>query len=85
MKGWTPKEREEAKRHNVRLTGQYRSLETFHRLISRLGRQLFERGPQALILEDAALVEEGTESVDITMFDRTERGREEEEARKIGS
>ncbi|CCA73824.1 related to RWD domain-containing protein-Laccaria bicolor [Serendipita indica DSM 11827] len=56
MKGWTPKEREEAKRIAARLSG----------------RQLFERGgPQALSLEDSAL--EGGESVDISLFDRTER------------
>ncbi|KAG8756182.1 hypothetical protein FRC14_003298 [Serendipita sp. 396] len=44
------------------------------------GRQLFEKGgPQALNLEDAALFEEGTESVDVSMFDRTERGQTAEE------
>ncbi|CAG8683351.1 16545_t:CDS:2, partial [Acaulospora colombiana] len=64
MKGWTPKEREEAKRVGLRLTG----------------RQLFERGgPQAMNLEDASLFEEGTESVDITMYDRTERDEKEQE------
>jgi hypothetical protein len=47
---------------------------------SGLGRQLFERGgPQAMNLEDASLFEEGTESVDITMFDRTEREEQERE------
>jgi len=49
------------------------------------GRQLFERGgPQALTLEDASLFEEGVESVDVTMFDRTERGREDEEVKPDG-
>jgi hypothetical protein len=49
------------------------------------GRQLFERGsPQALTLEDASLFEEGVESVDVTMFDRTERDREDEEAKTGG-
>ncbi|KAG8753861.1 hypothetical protein FRC14_005681 [Serendipita sp. 396] len=64
MKAWTPKEREEARRLTTRMTG----------------RQLFEKGgPQALNLEDAALFEEGTESVDVSMFDRTERGQTAEE------
>lgn len=40
-----------------------------------LGRQLFEGGGDRT-LEDASLVEEGTESVDISQFDREERHQE---------
>ncbi|PVF95956.1 RWD-domain-containing protein [Serendipita vermifera] len=83
MKGWTPKEREEAKRVDQRLTGESDIWMVFHFCswldLFCLGRQLFERGgPQALNLEDASLFEEGTESVDITKYDRTEREEEQE-------
>lgn len=62
--GLTTKERDALKTQRTRLTG----------------RELFERGgPQALTLEDANLVEEGTESVDVGLFERENRGRDERE------
>jgi hypothetical protein len=44
------------------------------------GRQLFERD-RNLATSDSTLVEEGTVSVDVTQYDRTEAPREEEEER----
>ena len=45
---------------------------------SRTGRQLFEKNKD-LATSDAALVEEGAESVDITKFDRNKEDEEAEE------
>ncbi|EAU88561.2 hypothetical protein CC1G_04267 [Coprinopsis cinerea okayama7 len=62
LKGLTPKEREEYKRAQLRLTG----------------RQLFERN-RNLDERDEGLIEEGTTSVDISQYDRTQEDEEQEE------
>lgn len=53
-------------------------------LILHKGRQLFERD-RNLASEDAALVEEGTVSVDITQYERSKDDDEEEEERLVFS
>lgn len=76
LKGLTPKEREEWKRSQTRLSGRETcpSLKKLAHLIIFLGRQLFERNK---IVEDETLLEEGAVSVDFSQYERTI---EEEEA-----
>ncbi|KAA1471194.1 RWD-domain-containing protein [Dentipellis sp. KUC8613] len=64
LKALTPKEREEYKKSNLRLSG----------------RQLFERDKD---LEDDALVEEGTVSVDVSQYERTRADEDEDEEDRI--
>ncbi len=70
LKGFTPKEREEWKRSQTRLSGrQTCPLTQKHtQLIVYLGRQLFERNK---IVEDESLLEEGAVSVDFSQYERT--------------
>ena len=72
FKALTPKEREEYKKHATRLSGM-RSEYIRHKNKSMMwnifsaGRQLFERNRH---LEDESLMEEGTDSVDASQYDR---------------
>ena len=87
LKALSAKEREEYKKLQTRYTGQFRNrrsivvswLRSFN-----LGRQLFERDRSLAASDDAALVEEGTVSVDISQYDRSaEREEEEEEVDRL--
>lgn len=76
LKGLTPKEREEWKRSQTRLSGRqtYPFIQKPTQLIVDLGRQLFERNK---IVEDESLLEEGAVSVDFSQYERITK---EEEA-----
>lgn len=77
LKALTPKEREEWKRSQTRLSGGYIQTCYYPRDNEfSLGRQLFERNKN---LEDENLVEEGTVSVDFSQYERTKEEAEEQD------
>ena len=80
LKALTTKEREEYKRIVARLTGG--RVFPFSAVVIQIlrfpGRQLFERD-RNLAMSDASLLEEGTVSVDISQYERTTTGDEEED------
>lgn len=77
LKGLTPKEREEWKRSQTRLSGKI-FMSAFKVVCPpdsiSIGRQLFERNK---IVEDETLLEEGTVSVDFSQYERTNEEAEE--------
>jgi len=84
MKNLTPKEREEFKKIGQRLTGEnYSRLSKSKFFIYHtIGRTLFEQNRQ-LATSDAAMVEEGAVSVDLSQYDRT-AALEDEEVQEEG-
>jgi hypothetical protein len=84
LKALTTKEREEYKRIATRLTGGRVLGCSLSRLLLRTlrfpGRQLFERD-RNLAMSDASFLEEGTDSVDVSQYERTTARKDEEEDR----